>query len=107
MTKSKLNSAVFPSATCWTRGADVDGIMKSGLSPGKAAAQGKGYLAPRRTRADAARTLIGNGMAMAEGARREPGWRKVLARLIRCALFRGLARTYPFSPALPALSPRD
>ena len=44
---------------------------------------------------------------MAEGARREPGSRKMLSKLFRRALFRALARTYPFPPALPALSPRD
>jgi GT2 family glycosyltransferase/glycosyltransferase involved in cell wall biosynthesis len=44
---------------------------------------------------------------MAEGARRGPGSAEVLSRLLRRALFWGLARTYPFPPALRALSPRN
>jgi hypothetical protein len=44
---------------------------------------------------------------MAEGARRDPGSAKVLSKLLRRALFWGLVRTYPFPPALRALSPRN
>src|SRR6266511_1269046 len=44
---------------------------------------------------------------MAEGARREPGSVKVRSSLVGRALFWGLARTYPFPPALRALSPRN
>jgi hypothetical protein len=71
--------------------------------------QSNAYFASRRRRrADSsARSLIGMGYGMAEGARRDPGSAKVLSKLLRRALFWGLVRTYPFPPALRALSPRN
>ena len=44
---------------------------------------------------------------MAKDARHRPASAKLLSRLLRRAIFWGLGRTYPFAPALPALSPRD